>query len=117
MQDTAVRNERQVQTLIAAVKLIREQPAQPPPPLDIHILDPIRRKVMQDVLSSLNTSLLTFRAQCEEALLNTREETLKQIVAKFGPTMDLVNIIHEYFSRNVEMERASSSSANMIPYV
>jgi hypothetical protein len=104
VQEIALRNENQVQALVAAVKVIRDQSLQPPPPMDIHILDPIRRKILQDVLSSVNASLLAFRAQCEQALLSTREETLKQIVAKFGPTMDLVNVIHEYFNRSLEME-------------
>lgn len=95
------RNERQVQALIAAVKVIRAQSSQPPPPMDIDVLDPIRNRVLQDVLSSVNAALLTFREQCEEVLLSTQEETLKQVMAKFGATMDLVNII---FSRSLETE-------------
>lgn len=109
-QDMADRNERQVQALVEAVKVIREQSSQPTPQMDIHTMDQIRRRILQEVLSSVNASLLAFREQSEEAWRSSREETLKQITAKFTPTMDLVNIIHGYFSENWEMEEGSPST-------
>ena len=108
--DIADRNERQVQALVEAVKVIREQSSQPPPPVDIHTLDQVRKRILQDVLPSVNASLLAFREQSEEAWRSSREETLKQIAAKFGPTMDLVNIIHGYFSRSWENEGGPPST-------
>ncbi|KAF8582319.1 hypothetical protein K439DRAFT_1635427 [Ramaria rubella] len=101
MQIEADRNNHQIRALVAAVKVIR---AEAPPPFDMRVLEPMRKQILQDVLAGVNTSLNSFREQCEAAMVSAREETLKQVSTYFGRTVDLVNILYGYFSRSWRVE-------------
>lgn len=100
LQAVVDRNTRQLETLLAAVKIMRESCPTPPvvTALDHQAFDPMMQKrIVEDVLRDVTPALHALREHCETAITTAREETLSQVVAKLGRTAELVDVLYGYF--------------------
>jgi len=100
LQDAVARNERQLKAVLSAVDIIRESRPARPAPLDAQAFEPVRKQILEAVLADLDPALTALREHCDAAVTSAREDTLKQVGAKLGRTVELVNIIYGYFGRS-----------------